>query len=78
MVDVLAFGLPSFGAFELLLIFGVGLLLFGKRLPDIARGAGRSIVEFKRGLRSIEDDVDNPRLPDETTKQTPAPPANPQ
>lgn len=45
---VLIFGL---GATELLLIFLVIILLFGaKKIPDIARGLGRSMSEFKKGM----------------------------
>jgi sec-independent protein translocase protein TatA len=50
------FGLP--GYMELLLVAFVGLLLFGKRLPEVARSLGRSVVEFKKGVRDFKDDVD--------------------
>jgi sec-independent protein translocase protein TatA len=72
MAQMLAIGLPG-GPFEWMLIFGIGLLLFGKRLPDIARGAGRSIVEFKKGLRDIDatPDIEQPKLPD-ASRQPPA------
>jgi len=44
---------------ELLVILLIVLLLFGaKRLPEIARGMGRAINEFKRGVKDIERDVD--------------------
>jgi len=36
----------------------IGLLLFGKRLPEVGRGLGKSIVEFKKGLAGIEDEID--------------------
>lgn len=42
-----------------LVIAGVALLLFGNRLPDVARSMGRAINEFKRGLKDVEGDVDN-------------------
>lgn len=58
MTAVLAFfpggapGLPE------LIIFGtIALLLFGKRLPEVARSLGKGIVEFKKGVRGIEDEV---------------------
>lgn len=47
------FGL-GFG--ELLLIFGVFLLLFGaKRLPEVAQGMGKGIRDFKRALNGLDD-----------------------
>lgn len=44
------FGLP--GGAEWLVILLVALLLFGRRLPEVARGLGTSIVEFKKGLNT--------------------------
>ena len=45
---------------ELLIILLIVLLLFGaKRLPDIARGLGKSLHEFKKGLKEIETDADD-------------------
>ena len=45
------------GSTELLILAIIGLLLFGKRLPDIARGLGRSLAEVKRGMASVAEDV---------------------
>lgn len=48
----------SFGVPEILLILFIILLLFGaKRLPEIAKGLGKSIKEFKKGMKDIEEDV---------------------
>ncbi len=38
------------GSGEIILIMVVALLLFGKRLPEVARGLGRSVAELKQGL----------------------------
>jgi sec-independent protein translocase protein TatA len=43
---------------ELLIIAFIGLLIFGKRLPEVGRSLGKGIVEFKKGLRGIEDEVE--------------------
>ena len=51
------FGMP--GHFELLIIAGLALLLFGHRLPGLMRSAGRSVVEFKKGVQGIEDDIES-------------------
>ena len=49
----------SLGAFEIIVIGVVALLLFGSRLPEVGRSLGRGIVEFKKGLSGIESDVEN-------------------
>jgi len=56
-VPTLAF-LNQIGGWEWLIIGGVALLIFGKRLPDVGRSVGRSIVEFRKGLKGIEDDIE--------------------
>ena len=43
-----AFGFA--GPWELMIIAGIILLLFGNRLPSVMRSMGRGIVEFKRGI----------------------------
>ena len=52
----LAFQMPGFG--EMLLIAALGLLIFGKRLPEVGKSLGKGIVEFKKGLKGIEDEVE--------------------
>jgi sec-independent protein translocase protein TatA len=44
--------------YEWLVILGIGLLIFGKRLPGAARGIGQSIVEFKKGLKGGEKEAE--------------------
>ena len=67
-IDVLAFWTPS--PFELVVIMVIALLLFGKRLPEVARSLGKGVVEFKKGLKGVEDDVDK----DANSSYTPPPP----
>ena len=55
LTDVLALGMP--GLTEWIIIGALGLLIFGKRLPEVGRSLGKGIVEFKKGLKGIEDDV---------------------
>ncbi|MEE9211463.1 MAG: twin-arginine translocase TatA/TatE family subunit [Phycisphaeraceae bacterium] len=50
------FGMPGWAEFVLLAALGV--LIFGKRLPEVGRSIGKGIVEFKKGLGGIEDDID--------------------
>ena len=49
----------GFGGWELLIVAGIMLLLFGKRLPGVMHSLGKSIVEFKKGVKGIEDDIEN-------------------
>ena len=42
---------------EILVIAVVALLVFGRRLPDVARSLGHGVSEFKRGLQGINEDV---------------------
>ena len=77
-----------FGGWEIVLILAVVLLLFGaKKLPELAKGLGTGIKEFKKATREVTDEIQNagndtaapaPKAPANTTpQQTPAsPPQN--
>jgi sec-independent protein translocase protein TatA len=56
MAYTLALGMP--GLTEWIIIGALGLLIFGKRLPEVGRSLGKGIVEFKKGLRGFEDELD--------------------
>ena len=56
---VLAFLPTGFSMAEMMVVGVVALLLFGKRLPEVARSLGKGLVEFKKGISGIEDDVRN-------------------
>ena len=45
------------GTSEVLMLCVLGLLLFGKRLPDLARSLGKTVVEFRKSLNGIEDEI---------------------
>lgn len=45
------------GPFEILIILFVGLLIFGARLPEVGRSLGKGLMEFKRGLRGMQDEM---------------------
>jgi sec-independent protein translocase protein TatA len=75
MLQTLAISWP--GPFEMMLLAGLGLLIFGKRLPEVGRNIGKGIVEFKRGLKEAESEIisepsPQPSLPNHS-QQTSAP-----
>ncbi|MEM1062077.1 MAG: twin-arginine translocase TatA/TatE family subunit [Planctomycetota bacterium] len=43
------------GPTELLIIGVIALVLFGKRLPEVARNLGKSLTEFKKGVADLDD-----------------------
>jgi len=45
------------GGTEMFVLLILGVLLFGKKLPEVGRSLGKGLVEFKKGLQGIEDDV---------------------
>jgi len=72
MFNTLALGFPM-GA-EWIVIAALGLLIFGKRLPEVGKSLGQGIVQFKKGLKGVEEEIEqvdetpaNKRLADNTT-----------
>jgi len=53
------FGYFGIGTTELLVVAILTLILFGNRLPSVMRSLGRGVVEFKKGIQGIEDDLDS-------------------
>ena len=45
---------------DLIILLVLGLLIFGRRLPEVGRGLGRSIVEFRKGLKGDDEKPTSP------------------
>ncbi len=50
------FGIP--GGWEWIIILIIALLFFGKKIPSTMRSIGKGVVEFKKGLKGVEDEID--------------------
>jgi sec-independent protein translocase protein TatA len=51
------------GGQEILLLLVLGVLLFGRKLPEIGRSLGKTMIEFKKGMKGIEDEVSESATP---------------
>ena len=77
--DVIAF-MEGLGGPEMILIFVVILMLFGgQKLPEFARGLGKSMRDFKQAAAGVEDEFKRAMEEDERKKNAPAllPPTSP-
>ena len=60
----------ALGGTEVVLILAVILILFGaKKIPELARGMGQGIKEFKKATKEVTDEIQN------ASTETPAKPA---
>lgn len=59
----------GFSIWHWIVIAALALLLFGNRLPDVARSLGRSVNEFKRGLKEVKDDLEDEADADEQARK---------
>ena len=43
----------------MIMLLLLGVLLFGRKLPEMGKYLGKGIVEFKKGMRGMEDEIDS-------------------
>ena len=54
------FALLNLNPMEILFLLGLGVLLFGRNLPQVGRSLGRTMVEFKKSFSGMEEELTNP------------------
>jgi sec-independent protein translocase protein TatA len=74
------FGLLGLGPQEIILLLVLGVLLFGRNLPQLGRSLGKTVTEFKRGVKGLEDENFEPTggTPNTTRTVEPEPVRPPQ
>ena len=64
--------LPSLGPMELIIILVIVILIFGvNKIPQLGKGIGEGIRNFKSSIKSIQDEADNTaeKKSEDTTKE---------
>ena len=69
MSPLLAFGFES--PTTMLILGALAVLLFGERLPDVARSIGKGLLEVRKGVRDIQNEIES--AVKSTTSSTPSP-----
>jgi sec-independent protein translocase protein TatA len=78
-VNILALGLGNFGGPDVLIILLIVLILFGaKKLPDLARGLGQSMNEFRKAREEIDREIHGTTGPSLTSSNGSNPSARPE
>ena len=76
-MNAITLGFLSVGGWQIILVLIVVLILFGgKKMPELARGLGQSIKEFKKATREATDEmnkaIDEDHRPAQTSSTPPA------
>lgn len=69
-LTTLGFIFGNANPWELMILGMIALLLFGKRLPEVAKSLGKGIVEFKKGLAGVEDEIRGSGSSSNSTRST--------
>ena len=65
------------GGGQIILILILVLIMFGaKKIPELAKGLGKGINEFKKATREVTDEINNAETPAAMSPAPKAPPAN--
>ena len=60
------------GTTEIIVIGGIALLIFGgKKLPELMRGLGKGVKEFKEGMKDVKEEINGGEQPQESYNQEP-------
>lgn len=76
MTPLFAAGL--LGPQEILILLIIGVLFFGRKLPEVGRYLGKGIVEFKKGMQGLEDEIGGVTSPPRHEAPALEPPRPPQ
>ena len=53
-----SFAFMTLTPMSIIMLLILGVLLFGRKLPEVGRNLGKGIVEFKKGIKGLEDELD--------------------
>ncbi|MDR1499625.1 MAG: twin-arginine translocase TatA/TatE family subunit [Tannerellaceae bacterium] len=57
--------LPNLGTSEIIIIaFAILLIFGGKKIPELMKGIGKGVKNFKDGVKGLEDDINSTDLPE--------------
>jgi sec-independent protein translocase protein TatA len=66
------FAMFGLGAMEIAMLGVVAVILFGKKLPEVAKSLGKSVVSFKQGMHGLEEGINDIGSPAPRAESAPA------
>jgi sec-independent protein translocase protein TatA len=51
------FAIFGLGAMEVAVLGVIAVILFGRKLPEVAKSLGKSVTEFQKGMRGLEEGI---------------------